>query len=563
MGGALATTSAHAAPPAEKATNAPSPLDAPPIGPRWPTWPTEIAVLAASFEPGGRHSEDERYATLLALDEYPTAAIATTIAKAIDDPATSVQRQAMGMCVARRILACQAPAARHALAKDAELSTRVRALEVLALDATPTAWTDILVQAVDDPLPGLQLAALGLVGLAPMDPTRTAALTLRLRAKLADPDPEIRAASCRALGLRGDELALPVLLAALDDPDPVVIEAAVEAIAALGHPGALPALARLLDDTTTPALQRKVIVAIAALPGRDAELVLLDRLRPSSETVRDWIVRAAATRSALSDAMLRDVASLLRDPDLHGPALKLLAEHGARAHPVLRDVLTAGVEPSLAAAIGDILVASQTVTARSSKADPPASGPSAGTPDLQQDPRWEGLAPRSGASSDGLAAPWPGDATHSPSFSWLRAVNAMRGGVPNVDRARLQVTIDDALVAGLPPASWIEAAWTLLLTTSKAPPSRGRAPHHRRWTKIAAAALEGYVRDAGAAPWLRCTAWATLVTPPSNRKLRAASRALGESLAADPNTPPSLLRCVAAWTPPRGSSPLGMARRSP
>lgn len=107
---------------------------------------------------------------------------------------------------------------------------------------------------------------------------------------LADEEPLVRAAACRALALLAPPQAPHALLSATHDRSPQVRAAAVQALVALDNPVALPRLRAIVVEDAAPAV---VVHAIAGLgrSGRDQDLTMLMSLSLSAD---HEVVKAAA-----------------------------------------------------------------------------------------------------------------------------------------------------------------------------------------------------------------------------------------------------------------------------
>jgi HEAT repeat protein len=164
---------------------------------------------------------------------------------------------------------------------------RVRAIALSALvrvgpkrDAT-TAWR----AAAQDPDASVRRRA------AELAPALRAEVPARaLIALLGDADALVAEASAFALGEHpraGAQASTALARVAAGHDDPLVREAAVAALGARGDESTLPVVLRACDDK--PAVRRRAVLALAAFEGPEVEARLQRAL-----TDRDWQVRQAA-----------------------------------------------------------------------------------------------------------------------------------------------------------------------------------------------------------------------------------------------------------------------------
>ena len=187
----------------------------------------------------------------------------------------------------------------------ADPSASVRATALGALGRLGALEDTTLVEALDDPDPGVRRRAATEAGrLAATnersgrvrpprgwtDAPRTegvvvAALVDRLS---NDPDPLVAEAAAWALGERDAADAVPDLAsAATGHDDALVREAAVAALGAIGDERGLPAILAATADK--PAVRRRAVLALAPFEGDEVEAALRRALDD-----RDWQVRQAA-----------------------------------------------------------------------------------------------------------------------------------------------------------------------------------------------------------------------------------------------------------------------------
>jgi len=148
----------------------------------------------------------------------------------------------------------------------------------------------------------VRVAAAIALGSVPGDPEGADALAFAL----ADEEPLVRAAACRALGQLAVPQAPQALLSATHDRAPQVRAAAAAALVMLDNPVALPRLRAIVAEDTAPAA---VVHAIAGLgrSGADQDLTMLMSLSLSA----DHEVVKAAARALSGFAHHRATAALL------------------------------------------------------------------------------------------------------------------------------------------------------------------------------------------------------------------------------------------------------------
>lgn len=147
-------------------------------------------------------------------------------------------------------------------------------------------WAPSLVGLLGSADPSVRVAAAIAVGSVPGDHEGADALAFAL----ADEEPLVRAAACRALGQLGVPQAPQALLSATHDRAPAVRAAAVAALVMLDNPIALPRLRAIVAEDTAPAA---VVHAIAGIgrSGADQDLTMLMSL---SLSIDHEVVKAAA-----------------------------------------------------------------------------------------------------------------------------------------------------------------------------------------------------------------------------------------------------------------------------
>lgn len=147
-------------------------------------------------------------------------------------------------------------------------------------------WAPSLVGLLGSADPSVRVAAAIALGTVPGDHEGADALAFAL----ADEEPLVRAAACRALGQLAVPQAPTALLSATHDRAPQVRAAAAAALVMLDNPVALPRLRAIVTEDTAPAA---VVHAIAGIgrSGADQDLTMLMSLSLSAD---HEVVKAAA-----------------------------------------------------------------------------------------------------------------------------------------------------------------------------------------------------------------------------------------------------------------------------
>jgi HEAT repeat protein len=226
-------------------------------------------------------------------------------------------------------------------------SARLRAACLEALAQAPeetggaeaTRWRD----ALEDADPIVRRAAVRWLPGARID--YEPGIEAALRARLADPEPRVRAEAAARLGAAGES----VLRSMLVDGEPAAAEAALRALRDPALAGA--ALARLLDSE--PRVRAASLEALARLDAAGGAPLdaLLARLADPDTAVRRAAVAALAARPEAE--RLAPLAEALRDPmrEVRSAAIDVLAGLGADGARAARALLGAPEESAVGAAL--------------------------------------------------------------------------------------------------------------------------------------------------------------------------------------------------------------------
>lgn len=141
---------------------------------------------------------------------------------------------------------------------------------------------------LDDPDPGVRIAAIRLVG-----EIGDRSVNDNVRSLTSDPDPGIRVAAARALGRLGGKTAEPDFVRLLGDPEPRVREAAVHAAAGAGLRPLVPAISERLGDSDE-GVRLAAARALGVLADRAAVPALLDAFRDASPDLKHSITLAVS-----------------------------------------------------------------------------------------------------------------------------------------------------------------------------------------------------------------------------------------------------------------------------
>jgi len=317
-------------------------------GSRWPLWPTEVEQTARPlFERESQTAgERRRLVALSQLDRYATPVLIPVYLRALEQPSAQVRREVLRRCTEREIHAC-IPAAASLWANTGETAVRMLALEVLALDPTPTRFA-IVVDALRDADEQIRVAAARLIGRAAVtEPLRKHARTALL-AKLGDVSAEVRRMAATSLGLVGPDTSTLTLTRLLDDPEPLVRIAAAQALGASGDAKAVPALSRAVAASGESQVSQAAVLALAMLPGETVDELLLALLDdPPQILTREHVAAALARRAPPRPALVEGLVARLREDSLRSAALHVLLQFGESARPALESAHRRGLEPEL------------------------------------------------------------------------------------------------------------------------------------------------------------------------------------------------------------------------
>lgn len=440
--------------------------------PRWPTWPTEVArVAAALVRVGDRElaGERERVAAMHELDRFATGAILEPLLHALDDASSQVRREALRMCFEREVVAC-IPGAANLWADGGEPTVRVAALRVLALDPEPSRAA-ILIEALRDPSEVIRAQAADFLGSAPLPLDVRRRARTALLAKLADVSVVVRRRAVLSLGLLGPGEGTLSIARLLEDPEPSVQAAAAEALGHTRDATAVPALRRALASPHDAPVAQAIVEALAVLPDGSVEadlLNLLDDPPPGLDETR--IATAIGRRPGPGQALVQGLIARLDEPARREAALLALLMLGEHARAALEAARARGLAPATDVEVRRLL---------------------------------EALAPAELAAAP---PPWPGDDDQA---AWRRRLEA--GDELARRRAAWALAERDppwrvaAALAALATAGPLDGrrAWALTLAASPARWSSSLDPEPR-------ARLEGWARDRGLSASDRCLALAAL-----------------------------------------------------
>lgn len=152
----------------------------------------------------------------------------------------------------------------------------------------------------------------------------------RVRALLADEDPDVRARACEALGRIGDVEAAAALFGALRDPNPGVAHAATAAIHALGAASTAALAMNALRDTH-PAVRRHALRIIAHQGADEAFEPVRDAIDDPDPRIRELAVSALGMLSdPRVDAILETLARRPHDA-IRAAAMRAATHRGSEA----------------------------------------------------------------------------------------------------------------------------------------------------------------------------------------------------------------------------------------
>ncbi|MGK3964625.1 HEAT repeat domain-containing protein [Sorangium sp. So ce118] len=140
---------------------------------------------------------------------------------------------------------------------------------------------------------------------------RGAAAAADVEGCLADPDPEVRAAACDALGRIAEPRSARALFPLLDDPNPRVVHAAMTAIQCLGG-AEVEALALSASREGTPAVRRSALRILAYFAPPSALPIFIEGLRDPDLRVRERAIHGLA--SCAEPGAIEALVSVATDP---------------------------------------------------------------------------------------------------------------------------------------------------------------------------------------------------------------------------------------------------------
>lgn len=458
---------------------------------RWPAWPTEVErIVERAFDLAGS-DEDQRREVFRRLHAYATPLVEKAALRGARDPSSQLRREALDLCASRELESC-IPAAIDSWNTNADAGERIKALRVIALDPTEARAT-LLFSALREPDEALRWEAVRVVARAPFGAEGRRQASARLAAKLGDGSARVRGDAAEGLSLLAEPASSLSVVRLLEDADPAVREAAVRALGRFADPRTRPALERAIARGGPPTLVREALLALAGIPGVEADRALLRLLDdpPDGEAHRATVAEAIARRRP-GPELLEGLVDRLSAPTLRPHVLLALGRHGDAAVPAIEAALAHGVEPSLAAELEALLAARSlpSIAARSARPGLPLDRPEA----------WRArLSVASTPEADRLAGEL---GRRAPAWLWGAIADGVaRAGTPSGARA------------------WLVA----LASATRAPVgSRGDTP---TWLGILAWALEP-----GASAPERCLAIAALGaaagSPAARRVLPALSAAI-------------------------------------
>jgi HEAT repeat protein len=474
-------------------------------GEQWPSWPTEVdRVAAVLHNPDDRIAgERERAMALARLEMFATPAIEDEVVRALQDPASQVRREALRLCYLRRLTRCIDEASRI-WGSGIEPTLRVAALRVLALDLD-TSRLALLLAALRDPSDELRAQAAQILGWATAPRGSADEVRAALLAKLSDSAALVRRRAVESLGLLGPGTGTLAMARLLEDPEPTVRAAAAEALARSRDERAAPALVRAVDGQNEAVVSRKILDALALLPGQEVATALLRKLDdPPPGLSAFQVADAIGNRPEPEPELIEGLVDRLREPDLDVAVLQALLRLGKPTEPVLRRALERGLDPSLQLEIEGLLIA----------LEPPAEAVPADVDDpaAEDAKAWASIL-RTGTARE-------------------RFESAARLG------ALAPSWLDSAVTRRVERRGPIEPvlAWLVAAATASRPLQLGGT----RW--LPWARLQGWAVDRSAAPGHRCLALVTLARAPRRSGARRVKRTVA-MLLADPE--PRIRSCAA------------------
>jgi len=310
--------------------------------PRWPRWPTEVDRAAAPLRKSGVASElapdNERSDAVIALEAFATPVLEPWILLALDDPATSVKREALRVCYERELASCIAPAT-ELWRRASEPALRMAALRVVALDPQAERL-DLLLAALREDTDTMRAQAAQILGWAPTKADGRTKVRDALVAKLGDMSALVRQQAVESLGMIGDREATLPVARLLEDHEPQVQTAAAHALGNLGDPRAVSALLRLAAAPGETAVLRAALAALVRLPGDRVATALLAAFdEPPPGLTTPEIAELVGLRADPEPTLLRELVERLREPGHARQALRALVLMGTPAVEPLRAAL--------------------------------------------------------------------------------------------------------------------------------------------------------------------------------------------------------------------------------
>ncbi|WP_437666292.1 HEAT repeat domain-containing protein [Sorangium sp. So ce1182] len=167
---------------------------------------------------------------------------------------------------------------------------------------------------------------------------RGAAAAADVEGCLADPDPEVRAAACDALGRIAEPRSARALFPLLDDPNPRVVHAAMTAIQCLGGAD-VEALALSAAREGTPSMRRSALRILAYFAPPSALPIFIDGLRDPDLRVRERAIHGLA--SCAEPGAIEALVAVAADPSgrVRAVAMRALGQTSQRDARVIEALL--------------------------------------------------------------------------------------------------------------------------------------------------------------------------------------------------------------------------------
>ncbi|XYI01472.1 HEAT repeat domain-containing protein [Sorangium sp. So ce1128] len=169
---------------------------------------------------------------------------------------------------------------------------------------------------------------------------RGAAAAADVEVCLADPDPEVRAAACDALGRIAEPRSARALFPLLDDPNPRVVHAAMTAIQCLGGEE-VEALALAAARGGTPAARRTALRILAYFAPPSALPIFIEGLRDPDLRVRERAIHGLA--SCAEPGAIEALVAVAADPSGRVRAVAMRALGQSQRDPRVIEALLAGL----------------------------------------------------------------------------------------------------------------------------------------------------------------------------------------------------------------------------